>query len=312
MGKKSRKFVILEHMLRAKLVVLRSEKFPLNHTCQDGQKLVVLEDEDADIFNLFVMWLHGYALPRVNSAAHKPSTTHIMQTAVPALKNEKMISLGSRQLSASFAPTYTPDPHQVGANDCHFHISSQNDFKTYSPEELRLAFREFQFGNQEVSPQQTAPFVPAPNHGSLGIEPAAPPANTTAGSDDTSKDDKADNEATQIALLRLALFAEKHNVTTCINDAHTNYYAGEGVLGRSHFDPVHIDLVYQSKRHGSPLQRLIADDAFRRSLTRTTSVYREAFQRNPLFLEHFLDRLDGKVQVFGCTMRHTGGKPTSQ
>ena len=211
------------------------------------------------------------------------------------------------------APPAAPFGGQAGGmtNEVFEHISCQQEYYHWSPEELRLA--DYRIGNsRSIDSPEKATFghtdnwkilqqhlptgkVSSVNFLTKGRIPGIPQCPSMHDISNTE-------ELHQIAVLQLCLMAETLCWNNLFNDAMTAYMQGESNLSYRSVPASHIELIYQRAHEESPCRSYVADAAVSRLRDSSAQEqYQELCNEYPAFLKDIFASL-GKVPMLLAAM----------
>lgn len=322
-GDDHRQFDISRELLLAKGI-----DFGEGDLTDETVKCITMHDVNADAFNLFVMWLYGYDLPKVaiptldftdpdDSWVTHPSHCQSNASQSSNLVVEPMLEpLSVPVPGPRFASTLQPDRKGSLVIENFQHICFMKDFKRFSVDEIRLA---------NAAPASAVSSSPSERAGSLTSLTSSSAPNLSYSGECKSPcslkrgrssaelpqmakrtkieaDLDSGNEKIQTLLLELALLAHQYGWTQCFNLAVDTYRHGERELNRKLPKLDHIRLAYKNlDAANTPVALLMADYAFYKAAQAgLTEFARTVFLEKPTFMQDYVARLDGKVQVPGC------------
>ncbi|KAI0123707.1 hypothetical protein BJ170DRAFT_712868 [Xylariales sp. AK1849] len=306
-GNDARKFAIPRHLLNAKSIAFGSDNMdPVTDSIPND---LSLEEDDPDAFNLFVLWLHAYNLPRAQPQPSFPS-----DPVGTLWMDSKTVMLIPRMVNSTVPEVNVPDFSAVARfRD----ICAHSQYLSFSLEEIRLADQLRSLLPVTPTYGSFPPGIFQPG-GSTDANPLHPafkrkysPDTPTTGFENSRVEDKPRNEQTQSVLLKLAMLATKYKWIECFNAAIDNYRAGEKVMRRIYPNLQHIHVAYanihMSEHDSSPLIRLLVDYAFYSGVRSGIGYYDGIFKYNNDFMSAYLKRLDGISPVHGCLVSRYNG-----
>ncbi|KAM0811735.1 hypothetical protein AB5N19_12091 [Seiridium cardinale] len=312
-----------QFLIPRELLIVKAVKFGLGGDPADHKvTTLTLTNVNTDAFNLFVNWLYGRDLPKVELA----EVFEACDTTAP----KPHIDLAKLPLRGPvFSPTVKFEIEGKPYENSYQHICFMDGYKSHSPEEIRLKYLEYFPPANQGPPFSGSAGFNLTNNGPLSnssmsnsrttlspqttstIKRQQSPSQSThlAKRAKTEADDKNNNETIQMLLLSLSALARKFRWPKCFNQAIENYRFGERFMHRSFPKEEHIYLAYENSISSpNPIVRLVADYAFYCIVqSGSTLSARPAFAKKPLFMSDFMDRLDGTVIVPGCNVIRSGG-----
>ncbi|KFY80385.1 hypothetical protein V499_00756 [Pseudogymnoascus sp. VKM F-103] len=244
------------------LLTSQSEYFEkaLNGKFKEADEQTIRLPEDSpDAFDLLIGWLYQNQIPVLGYGPGPfdefprgifVGATKLGNAALPP--NRGTGSVAYRAHEEVSATIFVQPQGNNNMRDRFDHIGTQTDYNQYSPEELRLEdyalnhrFSDFSRPSPEnaVIPQ---PFPVSP--GRIDGIPYCSPIEPIMESE----------EAHQLALLRLCLFAETICWTNLFNIAMSTYIQGESFLAPRPMPTEHIELIYERAHPESPCRKFAA------------------------------------------------------
>jgi len=248
------------------LLTAQSEYFDraLNGKFKEADEQTIrLTEESPDAFDLLIGWLYQGQLPVAGFHSTAFDTVPSGEDTEVEVHEPSMTSKPPPPNTGTFDLQYTPvneaalSSAQVNSfntwTDRYMHICRQPFYQSASPEELRLAdyARNHRFQWEPIGGRPGSrlpePFPVATGH--LKGIPHCPSIDIIM----------AAEEAHQLSLLRLCLFAETICWTPLFNLAMTAYVEGENNLRHRPMPKEHVQLIYQRAHDESPCRRFAAD-----------------------------------------------------
>ncbi|KFY01007.1 hypothetical protein O988_02967 [Pseudogymnoascus sp. VKM F-3808] len=245
------------------LLTSQSEYFEkaLNGKFKEADEQTIRLPEDSpDAFNLLIGWLYQNQIP-VLGYGPGPFDAFPRGLVVGATKLGNSIlppNLGTgnvayRPHEEPSANIFVMPPGDNNPRDRFNHICTQPEYDLFSSDELRLEdyARNHRFSDfSQPSPEHvvTPDSFPVSSGRVDGI-PWSPPIEPIM----------AAEEAHQLALIRLCLFAETICWTSLFNIAMSTYIQGESFLAPRPMPSEHIELIYERAHPESPCRKFAAD-----------------------------------------------------
>ncbi|KFY08175.1 hypothetical protein V492_06462 [Pseudogymnoascus sp. VKM F-4246] len=278
------------------LLTSQSEYFEkaLNGKFKEADEQTIRLPEDSpDAFDLLIGWLYQNQIP-VLGYGPGPFDDFPRGIVVGATK------LGKTDLQPNRGTgTIAYSPHeeisatvfvqQAGANNMRdrFHnICTQSGYKQYSQDELRLEDYSLNHRFSDLSrPSPEDVIVPNPFPVSPGRIEGIPHCSPI-------EPIMEFEEAHQLALIRLCLFAETICWTSLFNVAMSTYIQGESFLAHRPMPTEHIELIYERAHSESPCRQFAADATISQiSAAGQIDRNMDLVEQWPTFLEDIFKRL---------------------
>ncbi|OBT65772.1 hypothetical protein VE03_03398 [Pseudogymnoascus sp. 23342-1-I1] len=245
------------------LLTSQSEYFEkaLNGKFKEADEQTIRLPEDSpDAFDLLIGWLYQNQIPALGYGPGPfdefprglvVGATKLGSAALPPNHGTGRFSyVPHEETSASLFPQ---PPTNNNLIDRFNHIGCQSEYKLYSSDELRLAdyalnqrFSDFSRPPPDhVATPDSFPVSPGHIDGIPYCSPIEPIM--------------ASEEAHQLALIRLCLFAETICWTSLFNIAMSTYMQGESFLAPRPMPSEHIELIYERAHPESPCRKFAAD-----------------------------------------------------
>ncbi|OBT89993.1 hypothetical protein VE02_01615 [Pseudogymnoascus sp. 03VT05] len=284
------------------LLTSQSEYFEkaLNGKFKEADEQIIRLPEDSpDAFDVLIGWLYQNQIP-VLGYGPGPFDEFPRGIVVGATKlGNAVLPPNNGTGSVAYPPheevsatIFVQPQGNNNMRDRFDHICTQTDYNQYSPDELRLQdyalnhrFSDF----SRPSPENVVTPVPFPvSPGRIDGIPHCSPIEPIMESE----------EAYQLALIRLCLFAETICWTNLFNIAMTTYIQGESFLAPRPMPTEHIELIYERAHPESPCRKFAADATISQ-INAAGQIDRnmDLVEQWPSFLEDIFKRLRLVVDV---------------
>ncbi|KFY10005.1 hypothetical protein V491_07847 [Pseudogymnoascus sp. VKM F-3775] len=278
------------------LLTSQSEYFEkaLNGKFREADEQTIRLPEDSpDAFDLLIGWLYQNQIPVLGYGPGPfdefprgivVGATKLGNTALPPNHGTGTVAYLPHE-----EPSTTLFQQTAGDNnlrDRFNHICTQSEYTQYSADELRLEDYTLNHRFSDFSrPSPENIFIPDPFPVSSGHIDGIPYCSPI-------KPIMESEEAHQLALIRLCLFAETICWTNLFNIAMSTYMQGESFLAPRPMPAEHIELIYERAHPESPCRKFAADSTISQiNAAGQIDKNMDLVEQWPTFLEDIFKRL---------------------